>query len=201
MGRSFANMHIKSGNLEHIIEVLRELAHKAPNVLGLDDLRDESEAGESMAESNIYVNQNNEYWVSVLHSYFVWGTVKEAGKELSKLTIEPIVTIGFMHDELLELSILKDGQVAAERTFCEEWVREEYGLPEGQLNDRYLSEGLGLSEEQLAELLSLTNPASVADLLTAWLGVSIWSDSEWLPYEKDLGGKFKKYDLCKERLD
>lgn len=34
----------------------------------------------------MYVSKSNENWISVLHDYFVWGTVKKAGKRCPGLS-------------------------------------------------------------------------------------------------------------------
>lgn len=70
MGRSFANLHIKSNNLEKTVEALRELSEAHAKVLG----KKNHEAPESKVV--MYVSKSNENWISVLHDYFVWGTVK-----------------------------------------------------------------------------------------------------------------------------
>lgn len=80
MGRSFANLHIKSNNLEKTVEALRELSEGHAKVLG----KSNHEAPESKVV--MYVSKSNENWISVLHDYFVWGTVKEVAKRCPSLS-------------------------------------------------------------------------------------------------------------------
>lgn len=125
MGRSFANLHIKSNNLENTIEALRELSEKDANVLG------RSAENESLEpQVDMYVSNSNEKWISVLHDYFVWGTVKKIGKALSRHTEEPVMTVGYINEEIFELSLYESGDIRAERIFCEPWTRSEYELKE-----------------------------------------------------------------------
>ncbi|WP_246096501.1 hypothetical protein [Paenibacillus sinopodophylli] len=65
MGRSFANLHIKSRNLEKIVEALRVLSEEHAEVLGLPN----NEAQDS--KFVMYISKSNENWISVLHDYFV----------------------------------------------------------------------------------------------------------------------------------
>ncbi|NUU62760.1 hypothetical protein [Paenibacillus agri] len=188
MGRSFANLHIKSNNLEKTLDALRELSHGYTEVLG------GKEAQES--KTVMYVSKSNENWVSVLHDYFVWGTVKEVGKTLSQLIGEPIMTGGYINEEIFELSFFADGVIQAERIFCEQWTRDEYEeLKEERLNDDYIREVLGISNEALADLISITSPEQAVNKLSELIGLTLWSDFEWIPYEETLREQFEKYEL------
>jgi len=99
VGRSFANLHIKSNNLEKTVEALRDLCEGHASVLG----KSYHEALESKVV--MYVSKSNENWISVLHDYFIWGTVKESGKTLSRLIGEPVMTAGYMNEEIIEFSL------------------------------------------------------------------------------------------------
>jgi hypothetical protein len=79
MGRSFANLHIKSNHLEKTIAALKELSEGHAQVLGNRE-NDSSETNITMYISKSNVNES---WISVLHDYFVWGTMKKIGKTLS----------------------------------------------------------------------------------------------------------------------
>jgi len=188
MGRSFANLHIKSKNFEKTIQALRELSDGYPKVLGKDEAEE--------AKVAMYISKSNETWISVLHDYFVWGTVKKIGKTLSQLTGDPIMTAGYMNEEIFELSVFVNGEIQAERIFCEPWTRDEYEhLKEEQLNDEYLREALDISDEELNDLLSITSPERAVDKLSELVAMSLWSDSEWIPYEETLRERFEKYEF------
>lgn len=187
MGRSFANLHIKSKNLEKTVEALRELSKTHPKVLGIKETQ-----GSRVV---MYVSKSNEVWISVLHDYFVWGTVKKIGKTLSQLIVEPIMTVGYMNEEIFELTIFTDGEMSAERIFCEPWTREEYDLKEELLNDDYLQEALDISNEEFDDLLRLTSPEQAVTKLSELVKMSLWSDSEWIPYEETLRVRFETYDF------
>lgn len=183
MGRSFANLHIKSENLEKTIEALRELSVNHADVLG------------NPSEVVMYVSKSNENWVSVLHEYFVWGTVKKIGKTLSRLTEEPVLTAGYINEEIFELSIFVNGDIQAERIFCAEWTREEYGLKEERLQDDYLRETLGIRSEDFDHFIGITSPWQAVDKLSELLKITIWSDSEWIPHDENLRNQFEKYEF------
>ncbi|MFX3631830.1 MAG: hypothetical protein ACE3L7_07085 [Candidatus Pristimantibacillus sp.] len=187
MGRSFANLHIKSNNLEKTIEVLRELREGHAVVLGRDEAQE--------TKVVMYVSQSNENWISVLHDYFVWGTVKEIGRTLTQLTGEPIMTAGYINEEIFEVSIFVDGEIQAERYLCGPWTREEYELQEERLNDDCLREVLDIRKEDLDELIGMTSPWQAVDRLTELVGLPLWSDSEWLPYEAALKEQFVQYEF------
>lgn len=187
MGRSFANLHIKSKNLEKTVEALKELCEGHAKVLG------KNEAPET--KFVMCVCKSNEKWVSVLHDYFVWGTVKKIGKTLSRLIEEPVMTAGYMNEELFELSIFANGDIQAERIFCEQWTREEYDLLEERLNDDYLREALDIRNEDLDDLIRITSPEQAVDKLSELVRMSLWSDSEWIPYEEALRKRFGKYEF------
>ncbi|SEG23708.1 hypothetical protein [Paenibacillus sp. UNC499MF] len=188
MGRSFANLHIKSGNLEKTVEALRELSKAHGHVLGKRN-------NEAQATKDVmYISKSNENWISVLHDYFVWGTVKKAGKALSQLIEGPVMTASYMNEEIFELSIFENGEIVGERIFCEQWTREEYEqLKEERMNDDYLRKALDISNEDFDDLISITSPAQAVDKLSELVGVSLWSDSEWIPHEETLREQFEKY--------
>ncbi|MFF2890389.1 hypothetical protein [Paenibacillus sp. NPDC057967] len=201
MGRSFANLHMKSDSLEKSIEAFRALATQNPDLLGLsdEDQRDTDITGTHHESDKdklvLYISENNEKWVSVLHDYFVWGTVKRIGKSLSRLVAEPVMTVGFIHDEIFELSVFQKGEIQAERIFCEEWTRSEYGLQEERLHDDYLREALDIPQEEMDVLASMASPAQAADKLIELTGLSIWSDWEWVPHEAELRDRFAKHEI------
>ncbi|MBP2110366.1 hypothetical protein [Paenibacillus silagei] len=189
MGRSFANLHIKSGDLEKTLQALQELIHKHGKVLGYP------EAPERKAV--IYVSQSNEGWISVLHDYFVWGTVKKVGRTLSGLLQEPVMTVAYMNEEIFELSFFEQGEIQAERIFCEPWTREEYEqLREERTADEYIQRVLGMQaeEENFGGFISLTSPEQAVERLSEITGMSLWSDAEWLPYEETLRARFVTYE-------
>lgn len=200
MGRSFANLHIKSSNIEKTVEALRALSEDFPEVLGLSS-KQESEVSTSIdspndsQENNMYISRSNEHWISVLHDYFVWGTVKKVGKVLSTLIEEPVMTAGFINDEIFELSIFEGGTIQAERIFCHPLTRDEYGLQEARLQDDYLQETLNIRNEDFEGLLRTTFSAEAVDQLVKLTNLPIWSDSEWVPYEEDLRERFSKYEF------
>ncbi|MFF2089433.1 hypothetical protein [Paenibacillus sp. NPDC058174] len=188
MGRSFANLHMKSKNLEKTIDALRELSKEHSKVLGRNEAQETEEV--------FYISQSNENWISVLHEYFVWGTVKKVGRTLSLFTGEPVITAAYMNEELLELSIFADGNLQAERIFSEPWTREEYEeLREERINDDYLVKALNIPAEDIDALLKLTSPEQAANKLSELLHISLWSDFEWIPYEETLQNQFVKYEF------
>ena len=190
MGRSFANLHIKSNNLEKTVEALRELSEGHAKVLG----KPNNEAQEIKVV--MYVSKSNENWISVLHDYFVWGTVKEIGKTLSRLIEEPVMTAGYMNEEIFELSLFENGDMEAERIFCEQWTRDEYEqLKEERLNDDYLQKVLDIRNEDFHDFISITGPEQAVDKLSELVKMSLWSDSEWIPHEETLRERFGKYEF------
>ncbi|WP_339320108.1 hypothetical protein [Paenibacillus sp. FSL R10-2734] len=190
MGRSFANLHIKSNNLEKTVKALRELSEGHAKVLGEPN----NEAQEIKVV--MYVSKSNENWISVLHDYFVWGTVKEIGKTLSRLIEEPVMTAGYMNEEIFEMSLFENGDMEAERIFCEQWTRDEYEqLKEERLNDDYLQKVLDIRNEDFDDFISITRPEQAVDKLSEIVRMSLWSDSEWIPHEETLRERFEKYEF------
>jgi len=187
VGRSFANLHIKSNNLEKTIEALRELSKGHGDVLGIKEAHEPPVV--------MYISKSNENWISVLHDYFVWGTVKKVGKRLSQLIEEPVMTAGYMNEEIFELSVFADGAIQAEKIFCEQWAREDYGLTEERLNDDYLREALDIRNEDFADLIKITTPWQAVDKLSELVKMTLWCDAEWIPYEDDLRQRFEKYEF------
>lgn len=190
MGRSFANLHIKSKDLEKTIGALRKLSEEHPEVLG----KSKNEAQEFKV--TMYVSKSNENWISVLHDYLVWGTVKKIGITLSRLIEEPVMTAGYMNEEIFELSMFKGGDIQAERIFCEPWTRDEYGLQEERLHDDYLRDVLDIHNEDFDDFIGITSPEQAVDKLSELVSTSIWSDWEWIPYEETLQKRFVKYEFC-----
>ncbi len=75
-------------------------------------------------------------------------------------------------------------------------VRDEYGLQEQRLQDDYLREALDIREEAFDDFIRMTSPAQAVDKLSELVGMSLWSDFEWLPYEEELKDRFKKYEFA-----
>jgi len=189
VGRSFANLHIKSKNLEKTVEALRELSEGHAQVLG----KPNNEAPDKVV---MYVSKSNENWISVLHDYFVWGTVKEAGKTLSRLIEEPVMTVGYMNEEIFELSFFENGDLQAERIFCEQWTRDEYEqLKEERLHDDYLRKALDIRNEDLDDFIGITSPEQAVDRVSELVRMSLWCDWEWIPHEESLRKRFGKYEF------
>lgn len=192
MGRSFANLHIKSNHFEKTISALKELSEGHAQVLG------NRENGSSETNITMYISKSNvnESWISVLHDYFVWGTVKKIGKALSQLVEEPVMTVGYMNEEIFEWSFYENGEIQAEKIFCEPWTREEYEqLKEERLNDEYLQKMLDVNNEDFGQLLEITDPAQAVDKLSQFLNMSLWCDAEWIEFEADLKKRFEKYEF------
>ncbi|WP_289136951.1 hypothetical protein [uncultured Brevibacillus sp.] len=183
MGRSFANLHIKSENLEKSVEALRELSAEHPEVIG------------NPSKVVMYISQSNENWISVLNEYFVWGTVKKVGKTLSRLIGEPVMTAGYINEEIFELSIFENGTIQAERIFCAEWTREEYGLKEEHVQDDYLREALAIRTEDFDHFIGIPSPWQAVDKLSELVRMPLWSDSEWIPHDENLRNRFGKYEF------
>ncbi|MCR8844447.1 hypothetical protein NQ117_12200 [Paenibacillus sp. SC116] len=188
MGRSFANLHIKSIHLEKTIQALKEMCERHPEVLGL-------KSGDPSIKTVMYVSKSNDNWISVLHDYFVWGTVKKVGKTLSQLTEEPVLTAGYINEEIFELSVFKQGDIQAEKIFCEPWTRDEYGLNEECLHDNHLREVLDICTENFDDLIEITSPYKAADKLSELISMSIWCDSEWILHEEELRNRFETYEF------
>nr|WP_232243112.1 hypothetical protein [Paenibacillus sp. GSMTC-2017] len=183
-------MHIKSKNLEKTVEALRELSQEHAKVLGEPN----NEAQEIKVV--MYVSKSNENWISVLHDYFVWGTVKEIGKTLSRLIEEPVMTAGYINEEIFELSFFENGDIQAERIFCEQWTRDEYEeLKEELINDDYLRKVLDIRNEDFDDFISITSPQQAVNELSELVRMSLWCDSEWIPYEETLRKRFEKYEF------
>lgn len=192
MGRSFANLHIKSNRLEKAIVALKELSEVHAQVLGNRE-NDSSETNITM-----YISKSNPYesWISVLHDYFAWGTVKKIGKTLSQLVEEPVMTVGYMNEEIFELSFFENGEIQAEKIFCEPWTREEYEqLKEERLNNDYLQKVLDVNNTDFEQLLGITDPAQAVNKLSQLLNMSLWCDAEWIEFEDDHKKRFEKYEF------
>ncbi|MFF2480938.1 hypothetical protein [Paenibacillus sp. NPDC058071] len=144
----------------------------------------------------MYISKSNENWISVLHSYFVWGTVKRFGKALSLLTEEPVMTGGYMNEEIFELSLFQHGDIQAEKTFCEPWTRDDYGFQEECQNEDYLHQTLDIqNKDKLNGFISLTSPEQAVNKLSELTNLTIWSDFEWVPYEEYLSNQFERYEF------
>lgn len=88
------------------------------------------------------------------------------------------MTAGYINEEIFELSIFENGDIQAERIFCEQWMRNEYGLKEERLNDDYLREALDIRTEDLDDFIRITNPEQAVDQLSELVRMSIWSISQ-----------------------
>jgi hypothetical protein len=179
---------VKTNNLEKTVQALHLLIDEHAKVLG--NPREKNPEGKVV----LYLNANNEKWISVLHDYLVWGTVKRVGQALSQLVEEPVMTAAYMNEELFELSFYEKGDLQAERIFCEEWTREEYGeLKEERIEDDYLQQIVELGDEDFAGLIQITSPEQAVNKLSESVGMSLWCDAEWVPYEETIREQFTAY--------
>lgn len=212
MGRQFANLHIKTNNPKETIEQLKQFVQQSANALGywtkegissfkagyelelkLDHEDIEAQAQEKKAV--LQISNSIEGWVSVLHEYLVWGTVKRIGNQLSELTDEPVMTTSYMNEELFEVSLFKNGVIQAERIFCQEWTRDDYELKEELLNDEYMKIVLDASDEAFLELVTIATPWEAVDKLSKLTGLPLWSDFQWIEYEEELRTQFSLYEF------
>jgi hypothetical protein len=109
---------------------------------------------------------------------------------------EPVMTVGYMNEEIFELSFFENGEIQAEKIFCEPWTREEYEqLKEEHLNDDYLQKMLDVDNEEFGQLLEINDPAQAVDKLSQLLKMSLWCDAEWIEFEADLKKRFEKYEF------
>lgn len=113
---------------------------------------------------------------------------------MSWLVDKPVMTAGYINEEIFELSIFENGDIGAERIFCEEWTREDYELKEERLNDDYLQKVLEIPDEELEDFLSISSPGQAVDKLSELVNMTLWCDSEWVPHEEYLRNTFEKYE-------
>ncbi|MBP1994429.1 hypothetical protein [Paenibacillus eucommiae] len=85
----------------------------------------------------------------MLHDYFVWDTVKKIGKALSLLIEEPVMTAGYIKEEIFELSIFEN-----------------------------LREAWDSRTEDLDDFIRITSPEQAVDKLSELVRMSMWSDPE-----------------------
>ncbi|GGD97613.1 hypothetical protein [Paenibacillus nasutitermitis] len=122
--------------------------------------------------------------------------VKKIGQTLSRIIEEPVMTAGYMNEDLFELSFFENGGIQAERIFCEQWMREEYEeLKEERINDDYLRKVLDIRKENFDDFISMTSPEQAVDKLSELVSMSLWSDSKWIPHEETLRKRFRKYEF------
>ncbi|UNK15859.1 hypothetical protein MNQ98_14960 [Paenibacillus sp. N3/727] len=93
------------------------------------------------------------------------------------------------------MSIFEDGDIQAERIFCEQWTRSEYELKEEHLNDDYLREALDIRNEDFDDFMRITSPEQAVNKLSELVRMSLWSDSEWIPHDDNLRNQFEKYEF------
>jgi hypothetical protein len=109
---------------------------------------------------------------------------------------EPVMTVGYMNEEIFELSFFENGEIQAEKIFCEPWTREEYEqLKEERVSDEYFQKVLDVNNEDFEQLLGITDPAQAVDKLSQLLNMSLWCDAEWIEFEDDLKERFEKYEF------
>lgn len=58
-----------------------------------------------------------------------------------------------------------------------------------------MREALAIRPEDFGDLISMTSPEQAVDKLSELLGMSIWSDAEWIPHEEELRNRFRKYEF------
>lgn len=137
---------------------------------------------------------------------FVENAELHASRKASKFPCPPVNLLagfflslgtisGYINEEIFELSIFENGDIQAERIFCEQWTRDEYGLQEERLHDDYLREALDIRTEELGDFIRIMSPEKAVDKLSEYVGMSIWSDSEWIPHNENLRNRFGKYEF------
>ncbi|HBS45961.1 MAG TPA: hypothetical protein DEA91_18535, partial [Paenibacillus sp.] len=74
--------------------------------------------------------------------------------------------------------------------------RDEYEqLREERLNDDYLQKALDIRNEDFDGFTGITSPGQAVDKLSELVGMSLWCDWEWVPYEETLRTRFAKYEF------
>ncbi|MDQ0060030.1 hypothetical protein [Paenibacillus harenae] len=206
MGTKFANLHIKTTNQEVVVHALQKLSNKAGSMLTntksslsiidqyIYGATKDKPSRETEPSVTFYVNHVKQ-WSSVLNDFFEWGTVEKIGELVSTLVSEPVMTIGFFDEDIFEFTIFQDGQIKAKKYFCEEWVKEEYGLGSEFIDLKYLEEVLEVNHSDLSEFIDISNPEQAIDQLSKMIQINLWVDSEWIGEVDEIEENYSKIEL------
>lgn len=207
MGTKFANLHIKTIDQEEVVDALQKLSNEAGLMLSNSINSDVSiidqyvyrtiknkSSRETTSKISFYVNPELK-WSSVLNDHFSWGTVEKIGELLSTLVSKPVMTIGFFDEDIFEFTIFQDGEIKSKKYFCEEFMKEEYGLESELIDLEYLGKVLEINQSDLNKLIEIRNPEQAVDELSRMIQINLWVHSEWINEDKEIEERYSRLDL------
>ena len=132
MGQKFASLHIRTNNVNDVINALNTLKKKPKskdntdkftkfiNIIDkptetLDNEKVEMIKGLfSMIDefsNTFFIIEYQNNWISIYSESFNWEDIDKKGIKVSKSINCPILSVGYFDDDILKLDIIKDGKV------------------------------------------------------------------------------------------
>ena len=177
MGTKFANFHLKTTDQNNVNDVLQKLSEAAGAVLSYTV----SSAGPDIISQYLYTpgqpspRQNppsvsfyvhgGERWSSVLNDHLEWGAVEEVGEIASNFADQPVMTIGFFDEDVLE----------SERADAE-----------------YTAQTLETDLESVENWFAIDNPEAAIDELSRLTGMHFWVHSAWIEDDPEIEQVYAK---------
>lgn len=168
MGTKFANVHIKTNEMNYIIDFFKN--YKSVN---------------DSYMNRYYIGSFNESWVTVLGEDFNWESICAEAENISKYTEHPVLSIGYFDDDVLEITLYKNG---IELTRCSVGPGiEEYGIKKRFLDTDLFIKTLNLEVHisNLNPILSEEDIEEVINKLEEVLQIPLWIKFDWIEEEED----------------
>lgn len=204
MGAKFANLHIQTQDRQLVLDALQRLSDQAGEVLAKPILSDTNiideyiyrkESGNRIRQTEphvtYYLNQSVE-WTTVLNYFFEWGTVEKVGELLSAFVSEPVMTVGFLDEDIFEWTIFQDGEVRCRTYFCGPWAAEEYELQPQMIDFAYLQEVIGIKRAGIDRLLGSESPEQAVGVLSDLIHVHLWTDANAVDHDPELSAAYTR---------
>lgn len=183
MGTKFGNVHVRSGSLKEVTAALEEIASarvvpasRAAPVTGFEALIQQADRSKQI----YYIADWGNGWISILNDFFGWGETESFGEELSGHLSSPVMTVSYFDDDVLEMNIYRNGELATGHRWCSAYAQADYELEDLYADISVLFEVMGHRHiEELMRMLELEDREQAVERLESIMELPVWIHSDW----------------------
>lgn len=155
MGTKFGNVHVMTTRADDVIVALQEMS----------------------LEETYFIGTFESGWTSILKVGLDWGTTEEFGELLSEHVNYPILTVCFFDDDVLEVSLFRNGEYLTGHRWLSQYC--DYELEEKKADISLFSEIFGHENySQIQKILSQEDLETAVESIEEVIKIPLWVDAE-----------------------
>lgn len=168
MGTKFANLHIQTENFEEVVEALKKTS----------------------VGSSFFVETCGS-WISVYGDGYDWESIGREAEVISQLVKNPVLSLGYFDDSVLEIRLYKDNQLITK--FAAGYDLDEYEIEPEELNIHLVEQALNvtLDSGELGRVLENEDIEEIVMELEKIFDLSLWMKYDWIADDEELMRQYK----------